>query len=387
MSCTCAVIFASLMIKSMLRYAIGLVALLTVFSSCKTDIDLIGDFEEKAIVYGLLDPLNNPSNGGDGHLIRIQRGFTGEASAFELAQISDSSYFDYESTIVQMHSVTFSGFDTVIDDSWTLDTVNVQEKEDGVFFGPEQRLYHFEGNAEAELDYMLEINNTASGYRAFSVMKMMNDDDYRWVKPNQNSTINNRHVGLNLKKTDGNYFDYNVEFSTIDNASKYELWLKFFYREVTGIDTIQKELAWKVGTNNFEKTDGVGIQNGNFLISGEQVFSFIGSSLEPPEPGVTRLIGKYYNTQSGQGNKVGPSTFELVMYAAGNDYTDYLDVTGSDNSGLTEVPTYTNVTNGLGVFSCRTTKVYPRLVPNDNDDIQELVAGQYTGDLQFQTDQ
>ena len=160
MLCKCAVIFATLMIKSMLRYAIGLVALLTVFSSCKTDINLVGDFEENALVYGLLDPQDNPNNGGDGHLIRIQRSFLGEASAFDMAQIPDSSYFDYESTTVQMHYVTFSGFDTIIRSS-TLDTVNVQGKEDGVFFGPEQCPYHFDDNAGAGRDYMLEINNQA----------------------------------------------------------------------------------------------------------------------------------------------------------------------------------------------------------------------------------
>lgn len=388
MLCACAVIFASLMTKCMLRYAIGLVALLTVFSSCKTDIDLIGEFEETALVYGLLDPLNNPSNGGGGHLIRVQRSFLGEASAFDMAMVADSSYFDDATTVLQIHRINISGLDTNVQESWTLsDTVITDIKDEGVFFGPDQKLYLFDGEANEDRTYMLEINNTATGYRAVSVMNMLVESDYRWVKPNENSTVNDRHVGFNLKKSNGEYFDYNVEFSTADNASKYELWLSFFYREVTGTDTVLNELRWNVGTNNFGKTNGVGIQNGNFVISGEQVFSFIGSNLEPPETGVTRLIGKYYNTQSGQGNKVGPSAFELVMYVAGTDYTDFLDVTGGNTAGLTEVPSYSNLSNGLGVFSCRTTKVYPRLVPNDNDDLQEFIAGQYTGDLQFQTDQ
>lgn len=388
MSCKCAVIFASLMTKSMLRYAIGLVALLTVFSSCKTDINLIGEFEERALVYGLLDPLNNPSEGGDGHYIRVQRSFLGEASAFEMAMVSDSSYFDDATTTVQIHQISINGLDTNFQESWTLpDSVLTDVKEDGVFFGPDQKLYFLDEDIVEDRTYMLEINNIATGYRAVSVMKMLKDSEYRWVKPNPNSVTFDRHAGLNLKKSDGGYFDYNVEFSTADNASKYELWLTFFYREVTGTDTVLQELSWNVGRNNFSRSNGLGIQNGNFIISGEQVFSFIGSNLEPPEPGVTRLLGKYYNTQSGQGNKIGPNTFELVMYIAGSDYTDFLDVTGGNTAGLTEVPSYSNVQNGLGVFSSRTTKVYPRLVPNDNDDLQEFIAGQYTGDLQFQTDQ
>jgi hypothetical protein len=369
----------------MLRYAIGLVALLTIFSSCKTNIDLIGDFEEKALVYGLLDPNDNPSNGGAGHFIRIQRSFLGEASAFDMAMIPDSSYFDYNTTTVEIHRITISGLDTNILESWQLDTVNTQMKEDGVFFGPEQRLYHWDDDVIAGRTYMLEINNTATGYRAMSVMDMMDDTDYRWNKPNENFIGN--FTGLNLKRTDGTYFDFNTEFNTADNASKYELWLRFYYREVTGTDTVFNELNWNVGRNNFSKTDGIGIQNGNFVLSGEQVFSFIGSNLEPPASGVTRLIGKSYNTQAGNGNKVGPEAFELVMYIAGSDYTDFLDVTGGNTAGLTEAPRYSNIENGIGVFSCRTRKVFPRLVPNDSDDLQEFIAGQYTGDLQFQTDQ
>jgi len=369
----------------MLRYAIGLVALLTIFSSCKTDIDLIGDFEEKAIVYGLLDPLNNPTPSenpdgiqGEGHLIRIQRGFLGEASAFDMAQVSDSSYFDYETTVVQMHRVDISGLDTNIQESWQLDTVHVQEKEDGIFFGPKQRLYLWDADVLAGRTYMLEINNTTTGYRAVAVTEMLVHSDFRWNKPNQNFIGN--FTGLNLINSEG-YLNFNTEFSIAESTSKYELWLRFFYRDVTGTDTVFNELSWNVGSNNFADATG------NFVISGEQVFSFIGSNLEPPEVGVTRLIGKSYNTQAGSGNKAGPEAFELVMYVAGSDYTDFLDVTGGSTSGLTEAPSYSNVENGLGVFSCRTTKIFPRLVPNDGDDIQEFIAGQYTGDLQFQTDQ
>mgnify|MGYP003662384600 CR=1 FL=1 len=78
----------------MLRYALGLVALLTIFSSCSTEFNLTGEYQEKALVYGLLDPSDNPNTGGDGHLFRIQKAFLGEESAFVMAQNADSSYFN-----------------------------------------------------------------------------------------------------------------------------------------------------------------------------------------------------------------------------------------------------------------------------------------------------
>jgi len=97
----------------MIRYAIGLVALLTVFSSCKTDFSLTGDYEEKPLIYGLLDPNESVQ------LFRIQKAFLGEESAFIMAQSPDSSYFKYEDLFVEL--VEYNGANET--NRWVLDTV------------------------------------------------------------------------------------------------------------------------------------------------------------------------------------------------------------------------------------------------------------------------
>ena len=372
----------------MLRYVIGLVALLTIFSSCSTDLNLTGDYKEQAIVYGLLDPNDNPDKNdnpsdvfGNGHFFRIQKGFLGEVSAFEMALIADSSYFDDAITVIEVYDI-FNG-DTL--NRWALDTVYTVGKEEGDFFGPKQKLYHLNENVFEDHSYMLFITNQESGYRATSEISMLGESSFKWTNPSENSTATYR--GLNLKRNDGTYFDVGIDFATADNAANYELWLTFYYREVAGTDTTQHELTWRVGSNSFPREDDKGEANGTLTLSGEQVFSFIGSNIQS-NPSIVRLIGKDFNRNTGSGNKFGPDAFELTMYIAGTEFSEFLSVSNGNVSGsLTDVPTYSNINNGLGVFSCRTSKKFPNLVPNDGDDLQEFISGQYTGGLQFTTDE
>jgi hypothetical protein len=368
----------------MLRYVIGLVALLTIISSsCSTDLNLTGDYEEQAIVYSLLDTVNNPSRGGNGHLFRIQKVFLGEASAFEMAMVADSSYFNYDSTLVEVLDIDADG-DT--NNRWMLDTVHIATKEEGDFFGPKQRLYLLEEDVHENHSYMLVITNQQSGYQATSVINMLGESSFRWTNPSENSPATYR--GLNLKRNDGTYFDIGIDFSTADNAADYELWLTFYYREVVDTDTTQHELNWRVGSNSFAKEDGEGADNGVLSLSGEQVFSYIGSNIES-NPSIVRLIGKDFNNNGTLG-KGGPDAFELTMYIAGTEFSEFLTISnssGTASGSLTSVPTYSNINNGLGVFSCRTSKKFLNLVPNDSDDLQEFISGQYTGGLQFTTDE
>jgi len=58
-----------------------------VFLGCNEKLDLVGDYKETAVIYGLLDQSDSL------HYIKITRAFIGPGNAVTLAQISDSSYF------------------------------------------------------------------------------------------------------------------------------------------------------------------------------------------------------------------------------------------------------------------------------------------------------
>ena len=97
-------------------------ATLTLLFSCNEKIDLIGDFKETAVVYGLLDHSDSM------HYVKITRAFIGPGNALELAQIEDSSYFDaVDATIEEIQGGNVLR-------TWTLKDTLIENKDtNGVF--------------------------------------------------------------------------------------------------------------------------------------------------------------------------------------------------------------------------------------------------------------
>ena len=56
---------------------------LVVLNSCNEKVKLVGNFQETAVVYGLLDQADSL------HYIKINRAFIGPGNALEIAQIPD----------------------------------------------------------------------------------------------------------------------------------------------------------------------------------------------------------------------------------------------------------------------------------------------------------
>ncbi|MGB0918830.1 MAG: hypothetical protein ACPGU4_14650, partial [Flavobacteriales bacterium] len=264
----------------MLRYAIGLVAVLTIFSSCDSKFSLTGDYTEKAVVFGLLDPNNNPDAGrnplgvaGEGHLFRIQKAFLGEESAFVMASRPDSSYFKYEDLFVEL--IEFDGTNET--NRWVLDTVMIGNKDegdpdDGVidFFGPTQRLYKTKTdgnvsdnvNIDATLEYAITLKKRPAAVASMTIANMdtvtpiadarvdvINTEAFRWNTPNQNSpSFPGTTRKMDLFNTAGDFKDYTIRFDAAERAKQYEVWLRFYYREIVlGIET-DKFIEWKVST-------------------------------------------------------------------------------------------------------------------------------------------
>jgi len=382
----------------MLRYVIGLVALLTIFSSCETDFDLTGDYQERALIYGLIDPLDN----GNGHLFRIQKAFLGQESAFVMALNADSSYFKYEDLFVEVIEYDEDGDET---NRWSLDTVMIGNKEtgdpdDGVidFFGPSQRLYKLDENVDAEKEYEITLkkrpNSISIGGMTIANMDtvtpiadartpLVDLSSFSWNTPNQNSSLTNP-VGrkMDLFNTSGQFRDYTVRFDVANRARQYELWLRFHYREiVNGVET-EKFIEWRATTFELEP----GADSWQIQVPAEGVFSRIGSELTA-DASITRIIG----LPNGAPNDPFPSDnvshdFDFFIRMAGDELYEFININNPSNSGaLQDKPVYSNVNNGLGVFSSRTEAEYRGLYLSTSAELQ-LVDGVYTQGLNFTDD-
>ncbi len=367
----------------MVRYFIGLVALLTIFTSCETDFGLAGDYTEKALVYGLLNPNDNPNVGGDGHLFRIQKAFLGEESAFVMALESDSSYFPYENLTVEL--IEYNG---TIETSWVLDTVMIANKDTGDpddgtidFFGPEQRLYKAEVNINANREYEIRLTKTgglSDTVIADAVTSVIDVSSFRWDNPSENSPSAQK---MDIYGTSGQYKNYTLRFRTAERAKQYEVWMRFHYREVVqGVETA-KSIEWRVTT--FELN---GESEWQVQMPSEGIYTRIGSSLTA-ESNTIRKIGR------ADGVADDPLPFDgktqdidIFIRLAGEDLFDYIDINSPTNSGASQdKPVFTNVNNGLGVFSSRTTVEFEHIYLSSTA-AQHLVDGTYTDGLNFVID-
>jgi hypothetical protein len=392
----------------MLRYAIGLVALLTIFSSCESDFNLTGEYQEKALIYGLLDPTDNPNPGsnpngvvGNGHFFRIQKAFLGEESAFIMALEPDSSYFKPEDLFVEL--VEYNGVTET--NRWVLDTVTIANKDTGNpddqtidFFGPSQRLYktRTDGtlsqnvNIDPTREYEVTLKKRPAGVSTMTIANMADVEpiadarteiidlaSFRWNAPNQTSQTQGITQRMDLFNTSGDYKDYTLRFDVADRAVRYEVWLRFYYREVIlGVETV-KYIEWRVSSFELES----GVSSWQVQLSAEGIFSRIGSELDQV-PNVIRYIGLADGAAGDPDPNDGSSQdFEIEIRLAGEELFQYIDINNPSNSGaLQDKPVYTNVNNGLGVFSSRSS-VHFYGIGITSSTSQQLVGGQYTSGL------
>lgn len=400
----------------MLRYAIGLVAMLTIFSSCDSKFKLTGEYKEKALIYGLLDPNDNPNVGGKGHLFRIQKGFLGEESAFVMAQNADSSYFKYENLFVEMIEYEFSvsGNKWVESNRWSLDTVNIGNKETGNpddgeidFFGPTQRLYKTKTDAgpkqvniNPDREYEITLKKRPS-HIPIDGMNLANMDtvtpiadarteivdttSFSWNTPSRAALTNPNNpqaAKMEIFNNLGQFRDYTIRFDVAQNAIKHEVWMRFYYREVLDGNETVKTLEWKAATFDL----ALNTNSWQVQLAAANIYSKIGSEVKPI-PNVVRYIGLKDGAPGDILLNDGHShDFDFFIRMAGNELNEYININNPSSSGaLQDKPVYTNVNNGLGVFSSRTSTVFRGLYLSDVS-AQQLVDGAYTKGLGFVDD-
>ena len=382
----------------MLRYAVGLVALLTVFSSCEPKVNLIGEYEEKPLIYGLLDPSESV------HLFRIQKAFLGEESAFIMAQNPDSSYFKYEDLFVEL--VEYDGSDET--NRWVLDTININNKETGNpddeevdFFGPSQRLYKYEGTLDVDREYEITLKKRPVGMAgemtianmdtvtqlADSRISLIGLGSFRFENPNQN-LANSSSRKMTLVNQSGEGIQYVVKFRQAENVGQYEVWLRFHFREIRNNVEELKSIEWLARQVDID-VDNQGLTEIQVPITAEEIYSQIGSEV-PEESDVIRKIGKADDAPADPyPTEIDGHTqdFDIVIRMAGNELFEYMEINDPNSSGvLQDKPVYTNINNGLGVFSSRSQVDFLNRIYLSTESYDELVGGEFTSNRGFVVD-
>jgi hypothetical protein len=365
----------------MLRFSLLLCSISVLFHSCSTEFELAGQYVDRAVVYGLLDPIDNPSNGGTGHLFRVQKMFLGQASAFDMALIPDSSYFPVKALTVNLVEFDDNGGES----RFPMDTITIFNKdmgdpsdEDFDFFAPKQLLYRSIHNIDPELEYGIEIikidqSTQDTIYRADSRTAIVDVSPFRFENPSSTSPLP-QQIDI-YSSSSQTYKDYTLRYRTANNAAMYEVWLRFHYREIiNGIQT-EKSVEWLAA--RAEPAGILGGQSTQVPLSGEAILAKIGA-LVPPNPDALRIIG-IERVPAGTQNR----DLDIIVRMGGQSLFDFIEINNSSNtSAVQDKPTYTNINNGLGLFSSRSETTYEAAYfPSQT--LQVIESSPYTAGLNF----
>ena len=294
------------------------------FNSCSTDFDMYADYKDVTIVYGIADVSDDTT------WVKITKAFTGPGNALLLAQNPDSSNYPYK-----LDAYIEGKKNGIILDRKVLDTITIHNKaitetiinDEGdtiilnPFYSPNQLMYYAVGIFDNEANYTLTINK--------------NDE----ILTASTGVVN--EFGLSSPRTRITFIQDQpgkIKWFSTTNGKRYEVSLRFNYSEYAAgySDTLKKSVNWFLGVENSKTDDG-----GEELVKsyeGSSFFNLLVSELETI-PNVERWAEK----------------IDITIACGSQELATYLDINSGGATLLEEVPAYSNIEGGTGIFASRYT--------------------------------
>lgn len=318
------------------------------FNSCSTDFDLVSNWKDITIVYGILD------KGDDTTFIKISKAFIDpKTNAITIAKIPDSLY--YKHLTVQLKELNNTFAQTV-----TLEKVDGNKighvKKDGVFSTADNILYITSVPLNSDKVYQLIISDSDNGKTVESTTRVIGSINI--AAPTK---------GQKISMLPGRNFL--ARWKTANNGKVYGMMMTFNYKEYDEFtNTLLRDtsLNWTV-INQIIAGRATGGEDMSYSISGTDFFNFLKSSI-PVNPKVYRIAGE----------------IKLTITAGGEEYYTYTQVAKAHN-GLTSgqvLSDYTNINNGMGLFSSRSVQEQDKITLQ-NITIDSLACGLMTKNLNF----
>lgn len=336
--------------------------LLPVLYSCENEIDVTADWEEVAVIYGALNPTS------DTNYIRINRAYLDEnQSALRFINNPDSLYFDSLDILINEYR-TVSGGNKEFTRSISTTLVDGNEfnlpKDSGFFYSETNPLYQitdeiFPSTFITDYEYELVVTNPKTGYTclastisaggpevrnpvregtAITVTPMATEDNIIFIEFQEGKHVRAYSVRMDIR----------IEEFETENPSNSE------------IKTVQWTMLTSGRTKNLR-----GFSQTTYLVSSSDFFATISSQLKVDEKISRRLLD-----------------YDLHFYGITDDFDTYLSVSRPSIGIVQKKPEFTNIENGLGLFSSRHIESFrnKQFVPGTT---VELNMSKFTSDLNF----
>lgn len=332
-------------------FLLGFVAITSVLAitSCKTDIDLTGDYKQVPIVVGVLNQADSIQ------YVRVNRTFLGPGDANQIAQIADSNYFtNIELTITE----TINGNSRV----WTLRDTTIEDKEPGSFYTSPNIVYYFQvdpneshninsqtSQLNPDAQYRLDLVIDGGAKRYYATTNLVSGASITAPSSsagmNFNSFQSGSSVAIQAK-------DVLVGLNVGNGARlDYEYVLDYDEHTASGVERVRK-------TYNFmeESFEGPGFTASTTLGS-NSMYSWL-ETVVPNDPDVLKrsIVGAGINVH------IASEAFNQYIIASQPvsslsqtkpTYTNIIEIVTNDDGTVTE-----NNENAIGFFGSRATVSY-----------------------------
>ncbi len=299
-----------------------LISAVIYFPACDNDFDLIDNWIEIPVVYGLLDKADTA------HYVRVEKAFLDpETDAFQIAQIPDSIY--YQNVSLELEEVTPGG----TTNTYALDLVDGAlegyPRDEGIFAQNPNYLYKTKIPLNSENTYRIAINNDDTGNSIKASTPIIEDITiFTPPAPTVSTTF----------RLWNNLLPIRFSWSKDINASIFDLVVTINYLEKDGNGVVTpKSILWTVA-KNLEVLDdnSVSVED----VPYETMLQIMANNI--PADGKCRQF----------------IDLDIEVVAGGEELRRYLEV-NSANIGITgSIPlnTYSNIPEGRGIFSTRTSE-------------------------------
>ena len=284
------------------------------FNRCSNEVDLYADYKDITIVYSILNESEDTS------WVKITKAFTGPGNALTIAHNPDSSNYPYKLDATLIGRVNSNDLPPI-----ALDTITIYHKLEGdsIFYYPRQLMYYTTESLDVNAEYTLEIDKKGEIVSAVTPL------------------IGNFAITYPFNTMDF-MFDHEIKWNSVKNGKRYEVTTIFNYKEYlpgTYEDTLNLQLTLEsIYTNSVQVSkDTEGGENMELPYVGDNFFSELENKLEDI-PNIERWTG----------------LVDVVISAGSEVLHYYIEINdAAANSILQELPNYSNINNGTGIFAAR----------------------------------
>lgn len=311
--------------------------------SCKKELHLNADWKDITIVYGILNQLDSV------HYIKVTKAFLGPGNAMEYARIADSSNY---LTKLQVTLEAWNG--TNLTATHTFDTTTINDKDSGTFYYPFQLMYSSTSPLDPDLTYKLIITEPVSQKQVTSGTRLIRNFSVEKPIPYQSLSFD---PGKNSE----------VKWTSAAGGKRYQVIVRFHYMETHISNPSQSEekyLDWIIIPGKLSKNDEGG-EELRASYANDGFYALLHTRLVA-DPDIERAA-RY---------------LRYTFTVAADDLNSYIEVSQPSNSIIQDKPTYSNIENGIGLFSARFVQTLDslQLAPRT---ITELQTNPLTKDLGF----